>query len=250
MERQHLAIGVGLAAVAALAFLLGHSCPREFQPPSPVSGGPPGTRRPTRKAGVATTAAPSGQPTSRVAAAPSLTSKMPEVTPGPAASLVSAGRYENRALGLAVRKPEGQQWEMTDNRLNFRDPVRHPAKVLEIRRNPKDPEDKRFAIIELYVLEDTSPGRERKEVEKLERLGQRAQLGKFKLLKEDTIGIGGKDFGRRVVLWEAKKARAQFLSLWRASGGRLYVLLAMTEPRWFEQLLPEFNEAIESLRVP
>jgi len=250
MKSEHLAIGIGLVVVALVAFLVGRSSPREYQPPSPLSARPGGASpvapRTTPRTG---TSAP-GRIGSRVAAAPSLTSKVPKPTTVPAASHIRGDRYDNPALGLVVSKPEGENWEMTDNRLNFRDPVRHPAKVLEIRRSPKDPNDKRFAIIELYVLDGASAPRARREVEKLERLGQRGRVGKFIVIKEDTTTIGGKDFGRRIVRWESPKAKAQILTLWRTTAGRLFVLMAMTNPEWFQGLSPEFDQTLASLRVP
>ena len=250
MKSQHLAIGIGLVAVALVAFLIGRSSPREYQPPSPLSAKPARTSDLAPRTRPEPGAAAPGSAASRVAAAPSLTSKVPEPTPAPAASFIRGDTYRNPALGLVVRKPQGENWELTDNRLNFRDPVRHPAKVLEIRRNPKNPNDKRFAIIELYVLEGVSAPRARREVEKLERLGQRGRIGKFTVVREETTTIGGKEFGRRIVRWESPKTKAQILTLWRTTAGRLFVLMAMTNPEWFEGLSPEFNHTLASLRVP
>jgi len=250
MKPQNVAIAVGLVVVAALAFLVGRLRPRQFRPPSPLTGGQARETPTARMPRAASAPRSSGRPGSRMATAPSLTSKVPEPTPAPPASLIRGDTYRNPALGLVVRKPPGENWEMTDNRLNFRDPVRHPAKVLEVRRNPKDPNDNRFAIIELYVLEDVPVAREQREVEKLERLGQRGRIGKFTLIKEDTTTIGGKDFGRRIVRWESQKAKAQILTLRRASAGRLFVLMALTNPEWFDGLLPEFNQTLACLEVP
>ena len=250
MKPEHVAIGVGLVAVAAVAFVVGRSFPRQFRPPSPLTGGRPGAKAPGKTTTAPETPQAPKQVGSQVATAPSLGAKLPKPSTAPAASLIRGDTYQNPTLGIVIKKPQGDDWEMTDNRLNFRDPVRHPAKVLEIRRNPKDPTDKRFAIIELYVLDDVSENRARRQVEKFERLGQRAQVGKFTLVKEDTTTLGGKEFGRRVVRWESKKASAQFLTLWRFADGRLFVLMAMTDSKWFDDLLPEFNQTINALRVP
>ncbi len=250
MKAQHVAIGIGLVAVAFVAFVVGHSFPRRFQPPSPLTGGPSGAKKSATGPIAPETRQATKQVGSQVATTPSMGSKLLKPSRVPLATLIQGDTYRNPTLGLVVKKPQGEDWEMTDNRLNFRDPVRHPAKVLEIRRSPKDPTDKRFAIIELYVLDDVSENRAHREVEKLERLGQRSQLGKFTLVKEDTTTLGGKEFGRRIVRWETKKTSAQFLTLWRFADGRLFVLMAMTNPEWFEDLMPEFNQTIHALRVP
>ncbi|MFW6163511.1 MAG: hypothetical protein ACODAJ_12135 [Planctomycetota bacterium] len=166
--------------------------------------------------------------------------------------------YENRELKVAVSKPRSRDWAMTDDEHSFRAPAHHPAKLVEIRRQPPGGGD-RFAIIELYVLELSPEADEAAAARRLERLGHTGEIGAFTLLSERVVSVGDRSMVRRVVLWDATgtkierqnplAGKTKFLSLRARRDGKLYLLVAATPARYFDELLPELEQAFESFRV-
>lgn len=166
--------------------------------------------------------------------------------------------FKDTGLRVAVEKPRGRDWAMADDPCSFHGPLKHPAKVLEIRREPRT-NDGRFAIIELYVIDMAAGASDVKEVEKLEGQGLRAKHGTLKVVEEGPFTAGGRSMARRVVLWDARGTRlahrnplvgqTRIFSLRTVHDGKLYVLLGATSAEHYEALLPEFEQTFKSLRI-
>lgn len=166
--------------------------------------------------------------------------------------------YEDSVLRLKVEKPKSRDWAMTSDYNQFHAPVRHPAKVLEMRRQPQGPGD-RFALVELYVVDVAAGADTAREVAKLERQGMRGKLGKLRVLEEGAVTVGQKAMTRRVTLWDARGSRparenplaaqTTLLSLRMVVGGKLYVLMAAMPAKHYQALLPELEQAFQSIEI-
>ena len=240
MKGYRTVIGIGLVVVAAVAFLIGRATPPRVAPPSPDTGGPmpgaPTEASPTKGDQAHAPSAP---------AAPGGDAKSAPNTPVPRSSDIASGVYHNAELKVTVEKPKGAEWAMTDNPRNFRVP--EESKLLEMRRAPEGG-DSRFAAIHLYALAIPEGASEASEVQKLERLDKRADPSAFKVLEEQPVDAGGQRLTRRVTLWDAKGRETKFVSVRWTMNGKLYVLMGFTEPRHFDELLPEFDRVVQSLR--
>jgi len=242
MKASWIAVAAALLVVAGAFFLIGRSRPRRAEPPSPETGGPvpgapsaagspgqkdkPGTSRET---GHAASAAASQPATATIAVAPG----------------TSSGVAKAIEAKVTVKKPQGTDWMMTDNPRNFRLP--EPGKIAEMHRNAKGG-DNRFATIYLYAF-DAAPGSTgTEEIQRLERLDKSERPSAFKVLEERPVTIGSVNMTRRVTLWEAKGRETEFISVRGVAGGKLYVLMGFTEPRYIEALVQDFDAVASSLR--
>jgi len=261
MKPTTIAITAAVLLVASVAFVLGRRPPAPPPAPSPETGGPMPTG-PALPSAAASEWEPTGSPSpaaARLRRSRAAGSSAGRLAPRRAEPRrVVSQSHTDRELRVAVEKPEGAQWVMTSNRRCFRDPVRHPAKVLEIRRDPTDG-DGVFAIIELYVV-DLPPGaHEASEMSKLERMGRRGRFGKFRVVDERTVSVGGRSMVRRVTHWDARgtrlarqhplAAQSRFLSVRAVRRGKLYVLMGVAPAEQFQALVPEFEQALASLRI-
>jgi len=159
---------------------------------------------------------------------------------------------------LAVEKPASRDWAMADNPKGFHAPFHHPAKVLEMRREPRGG-DRRFAILELFVFDMADVADPVKEVEKLERAGQRGRFGRYQVVEEGPITIGGQTLTRRLTLWDTsgtKLARqhrlvrqTKFISLRTVRDGKLYIVIGGAPAEHYDALLPEFEQVFKSLKI-
>lgn len=249
MRPSTLAIAAGFVVVALVAFLVGRANPARATRPSPTTGGPVPVL-PTRPA----------TPQDRPAATRAPATAGPQATPArrPEPPRVASQTYHNPKLKVSLEKPKGTDWAMTDDRRSFRDPVRHPAKVLDIRRQPKGA-NPRFAFIELYVLDMPPGSTDAREVGKLEKLGQRAKFGTFTVVEEKPVTIHGRPMVRRITHWDATgtplaaqhplAAESKFISVRAVHRGKLYVLIGSAPAAYFDALVPEFEQAITTLRI-
>ena len=169
-----------------------------------------------------------------------------------------AQSYQDAGLRVTVEKPKSRDWAMADHREQFHDPGRHPAKVVEIRREPRGGDD-RFAIIELYVLDIPQGADPAAEVQKIERLGPRGKIGRFRVVEEGPVTIGGHSMTRRVTEWDARGTRVarenplaaegRLVSVRTVVDGKLYLVLSAMPSRYYESLLPEIEQTFRSLRI-
>ncbi len=258
MRGTWVAIGaVGLVAVAVAAFLAGRGCGStpQVRLPTPETGGPVPTapgKRPAGKAAVTVSAKgerpPTGKAMGKARPAPGAKSiRRPRRQPEP--ERVEAQAYRNAKLHLAIEKPRSTDWVMTDKKASFLIP--RPHKVLEIRRLPRDGSG-RFAQIELVVA-DIPPGKTADEVadeiEKHKGITKWAQSGKFTLLDERTVTIGGRSMIRRVVRVDFEGRERRILTLRATRRGKLYMVIGRADPKYFDELMPEFDQALNSLRI-
>ena len=257
MKSWTWAIVAGLVLIAVAAFLVGRSAPRRPAIASPETGGP------APKAPVQATAPPKAGP--RVSEDPEAAATPfmppPPIPPRSAPNQptsVAGGTYTSRELEVSVEAPKGGGWVMTDNEPFFRDPLHLRSKRLEIRREPSA-SDPRLAMIELHVLDIPANSTEAQELAKLERPGNSAKFGTFKVVEEGPIDIAGRSFQRRVTYWDARKtplakqdpraAETKILSVRTARDGKLYALIAYSPADQFDSLRPDFDQAIQSLRL-
>lgn len=248
MKPSTIAIAAGFVAVALIGFLIGRSGPAGARRSSPATGGPVPVLPPP----VGTHSAKS-QPKRGPA-----TTQQPTASTTADAPRVKAQTYTNPKLHVSLEKPGSTDWAMTDDRRSFRDPVRHKAKVLEIRREPKGP-NPQFAIIELYVLDAPAGTNDAAEVDKLEKLGQRAKFGTFRVVEEKPVTVKGRSMVRRVTLWDATGtplaaqspliAQSKFISVRARHRGKLYVLIGTAPATYFDALVPEFEQALTTMRI-
>jgi len=243
MKPGWVAVALGLVVVAGAAFLIGRSSPRRYEPPSPETGGPVPSGPVGGRGGGAAPAVTGGASGSAATSAAGPGHSAGSRDGGPV--LIDSGVYTNPKLRVTIRQPKGDEWSMTDNRRNFRVP--HPSKVLEIRRSPTG-SDARFAIVQLYALTVPGGSTAAGEVHKLERVDKGEPASAFKLVSEDSVDVGGQHLARRIVLWNAKGRETKLMTLRCTVQGKLWVLMAFTEPRHFDELMPEFEQAIQSLR--
>jgi hypothetical protein len=239
MKTSWALIVVGLVAVAAVAFMAGRSGKKPLVPPSPDTGGPvPGmpTSRTARGESVGT-ATMSSRPTTRAG---------PTVSERTRTFHISRDTYSNPELGVTLAKPKGAEWTMTDNSQNFRAP--EPHKVLEMCRRGRGA-DQRFAAANLYVVDMPAGSSELSLIQDVERIDKKAKPETFRVLDERSVDAQGQQLMRRVTLRDTRGQETKFLSVRWTSAGKLYVLLAFTEPRHFDELLPEFEETVASLRL-
>ncbi|MFP4056108.1 MAG: hypothetical protein ACLF0G_04495 [Candidatus Brocadiia bacterium] len=248
MQRSTIAIAAALLAAGGAAFLAGRAGTRRKLVPAVAMARPA-----TVGAQDARSEPPAADiPASRaVREAPAGNEQRPQplAAPEPAERTVCQ-TFEDDELEVKVEKPKSTDWTVSTKRTNFRDPVRHPAKVLEMRRNPRSGEPK-FAIIELFVAEIPSGSTAWQEVERFEKLGRRGVLASFEVVEEGTVRIGGRAFTRRVSLcrWRGRREQAKFLSVHTVLEGKLYLLMGYASAEHFDELLPEFEQAFASLEI-
>jgi hypothetical protein len=253
-----VAVAVGLAAVAAAAFLLGRSSPRPYAPPSPATAEKVADEGKAQKDEQRPVTTPRPGPASTPRTEPRLPGlDRPIATSGPVAEPKSIPKFESEELDVTVQKPSSTAWTMTDNPGNFLPKL--PNKVLEIRRKPSKRGDT-AGIVELFVidLDGKTPEEARQDVE---HLGRRGKTGTLRVLLEDEVEIGGRTFQRRNVLWTRKdeqnymgKGRdfvleTKLVSLRTVAHGRLYVLIATAFASDFKTLAADLEEVFASLRV-
>ncbi len=258
---------VGLAAIGLIAFLAGRGCgggtEAEFH--TPETGGPmsgvaaPKEEPPTAKPPEARQPAPrTGEEPAETGQAPvpapipgkKTRQPRPGPTVQPKATVQEEPRvYENNELGVAVAKPPGEAWRMTAKKSNFHGVVR-PHKVLEMRRAPKSGGG--FAHVELFVA-DIPRGQTAdsiaKPIERHEDITKWAKEGRFTVLDEREVEVGGRTMLRRTLEVAFRKRKIRLLSLRTVRRGKLYMLLAMTDPEHFDAVSPELEQIVKSLEL-
>jgi len=249
---QTALLAVGLILVAALSYLFGYSRPRR----APVSA------EDIVYASVEARAAQEGKRIREAAKAKGSGAVSPKRkeepvpipgiahVPAPKATPVAEGAYRNDALGLTISKPEGDAWAMTSDRASFRDPIRHPAKLLEMRRDPKDGTSK-YAVIELFDIPVPDEAHAREQIEQFERFGGRGEKTECKLLGEGKYHLSGHLITRRMssFKWNETARETRLVSISTLVKGRLVLLLAFADTRYFDAILPEFDQAFATLEL-
>jgi hypothetical protein len=268
MKPAHVVLLVlGLAAIGLIAFVAGRGCGGETEAefPTPETGGAvPGIPGPKEK--TTTAKQPEArQPAPRTGEQPaergqeSLPSPVPgkktrQPRPGPTvqpkATVQEEPRvYENDELGVAVAKPPGEAWKMTAKKSNFHGVVR-PHKVLEMRRSPTSGGG--FAHVELFVAHiprEQTADSIAKSFERHEDITKWAEEGRFTVLDEREVEVGGRTMLRRTIEVNFRKRKIRLLSLRAVRRGKLYMLLAMTDPEHFDAVAPELEQIVKSLEL-
>jgi len=172
----------------------------------------------------------------------------PKVVPASMAARRPSGpkALARKDLGISLEKPDAPEWVMTDRPELFMIPDK--GKVAELHRNGGRA-DPRFATVYVYVLQAPGTGDGAQQVAALERLDKKAPASEFEVLGEERVKVAGMPMIRRVTLWKAEGRATKFLSVRCVRDGRLYVLLAFTDPTTFDDFLPDFEKIIASLKI-
>jgi hypothetical protein len=265
MERPwQIALGAaGLVVVAVLAFLIGQSTRpyRQAVSPTPQTGGPvPQTpvKRPPRRVAPGPKTGPTQptpkttptQPTPPGGQVPWLKGPVPVPTPPkdtkPAPEQLEV--YRDAELGVSIEKPRGAEWVLAPGKGGL---LAHPNKVIEIRRTPQDG-SQRFGHIDVYVCEvppAMTPDAVAEDLEKHKGINRWAETATFAVLDERTVQVGGRSMVRRVLRVQDRGHDMRLLTLRGTQRRKLFMLIAHSDADQFDALVPEFEQAIHSLRL-
>lgn len=156
--------------------------------------------------------------------------------------------FRNSFLGLTVRAPAGDDWQLVWEPAKFRYGALGPDanKVLEINHlaSAKSPE-KHSVAMDIFAQPLTG-----KPVSEVVRdLEFRDRRPGFKLISDEETTVGGLPGHVRVCAWAGGPVKSRSINYYVENGGRLFAFVGVADTGSFDQYRPVFDDIVATVRL-
>ena len=151
--------------------------------------------------------------------------------------------FRNGFLGLSLRAPDADGWELVCDPARLRHTPSDVNKVLEINRMlTRGSPDQQWARMDIFVEPFGAVTTE----QVLRRLEFRSLRPGFKVVAGERKLIGGKPAAVRLGAWAVKGKRYSTINYHLEHDGKLYAFIGVTQADAFKRFRPVFDQIIAS----